>query len=354
MRAVLSLGIGALIWFGLTDGGWAFVLFGALLVANSLNRFMLAALSAGLEHTVEPDEYVTASAIVPTVGPLGVVIGAGIGFGARLSLGGVLGSAGADAVVFATAAVLFGLSILLCAGFSTQALGPEPDATRGTVVQAVKDLVDAFGELRRTPAAGLALIGIPITRLLFGLLSVGVIVAMRNFYHPADQPEAAIADITVWGVFTGAGFVLAAPLVPLLVGRIGVRNSAIVTLIGCAAAQAMIALTDAKIWLFVMSFFVGLGVQGYKICVDAIIQAHVAEQYKGRVFTIYDMAFNAAFVFSGVVAALVLPGTGLSPTVWIVAGGCYLAFGAWFAVASTRIGRQAFEEGSGDLTAAAT
>ncbi|NHB84880.1 hypothetical protein G7085_10420 [Tessaracoccus sp. HDW20] len=56
-------------------------MYGALLVAMSINRFMLAGLSAGLQHTVDREEFLTASSIVPTVGPMGVVLGAAIGFG---------------------------------------------------------------------------------------------------------------------------------------------------------------------------------------------------------------------------------------------------------------------------------
>ena len=60
------------------------------------------------------------------------------------------------------------------------------------------------------------------------------------------------------------------------------------------------------------SFFIGLTVQSFKICVDTIVQAHVDEEYKGRVFTFYDVGFNGAFVLAGLVAVAVLPPGGLS------------------------------------------
>ena len=123
-RAALSLVLGVTIFSGATSGVWAVVLYGALLVAMSINRFMLAGLSAGLQHTVDEDEYLTASSIVPTVGPLGVVIGAVLGFLARFTLGGLLPAHQADSVVFGFAAVLFLGSVLICRGFPRDALGP--------------------------------------------------------------------------------------------------------------------------------------------------------------------------------------------------------------------------------------
>ena len=87
-RAGLAALIGVVIASGATTGGWAVVLYVALLLAMSINRFMLAGLSAGLQHAVDADEYLTASSILPTLGPLGVVIGAVLGFVTRAALGG--------------------------------------------------------------------------------------------------------------------------------------------------------------------------------------------------------------------------------------------------------------------------
>ena len=43
--------------------------YGGVLLAMSLNRFLLAALSAALPHTIDPAEYMVANSVVPTIGP---------------------------------------------------------------------------------------------------------------------------------------------------------------------------------------------------------------------------------------------------------------------------------------------
>ena len=74
-----------------------------------------------------------------------------------------------------------------------------------------------------------------------------------------------------------------------------------------------------------------MAAQGSKICVDAIVQESVDDEFRGRVFSFYDMVFNAAFVAAAAVAALVLPSAGFSPRVYGVIAAIYAltAFGYW-------------------------
>lgn len=349
VRAVLALLVGLLIFAGLTDGVWQIAFYGALLVAMSVNRFMLAGLSAGLQYTVEPDEYLSSSSIIPTVGPLGVVIGAGLGFGARVGLGPVIGANEADAVVFGVAAVLFTGSVLVARGFHRDALGPEPGQPRSTPEEVWLGLGRALRHLRTRPAAVIALLGMFATRLLFGLFSVTVILAIRNFFN--SDPNEALADLTLWGLATGAGFIASTALVPVLARRLGLRRTAIAVLALCAAAQSMPVVSPSMGVLFGASFFIGLGVQSLKICVDTIVQAHVEERFKGRVFTFYDVGFNSAFVLAAVIAAVTLPDTGIDVVGFAVMALAYLGLAVVFSVVARRIGPGIFEKGTEDLTA---
>ncbi|HMR49181.1 MAG TPA: MFS transporter [Arachnia sp.] len=346
LRAVLALVIAGVIFGGLTTGVWQVVLYGALLVAMSINRFMLAGLSAGLQHTVEPEEFILASSIVPTVGPLGVVIGGALGFGTRLSLGRLVPSHQADAVVFGIAALLFVGSVVTCLGFSRGALGPDVPGRRARGVEVLQGLIDAGRHLATRPPAAVALAAMVVSRLLFGLFSVAIILAARNLWHDVTQTEAALADLTIWGGLTGAGFVLAAALVPVLVRRLGLRHTAVALLVAAALLLAGTAVADRKAVLFALSFGIGLVTQAFKICVDTIVQAHVDEQYKGRIFTFYDVGYNGAFVASAVIAAVVLPPTGLDPVAFAVMSATGLATAAFVAGTARRIGTGAFERGT--------
>ena len=348
-RAGLAALIGLVIASGATTGAWAVVLYAALLVAMSINRFMLAGLAAGLQHTVDADEYLTASSILPTVGPLGVVIGAILGFGTRAVLGGVVSAHQADAVVFGLAAAMFVGSVLVCRGFARGALGPDVAAERVSARDVLGGLAEAGRHLVSRPASVLALALMSMTRLLFGVWSVAVILAARHLWHPVDRPGDALADLTVWGLFTGAGFVLAAPAVPALVRRLGLRRGAALVLLAASVVSAGAAFTTAKPVLFAASFLIGLTVQSFKICVDTVVQAHVDEEYKGRAFTFYDMGFNAAFVLAGVVAVWALPPTGLSTAAFLGVALAYAACAGALLAVSRRLGPAVLERGTEDL-----
>ena len=55
--------------------------------------------------------------------------------------------------------------------------------------------------------------------------------------------------------------------------------------------------------------FIGFAAQASKICVDTLLQRSVDDDFRGRVFSFYDTAFNVTFVAAAGAAALLLPTT---------------------------------------------
>jgi predicted MFS family arabinose efflux permease len=88
--------------------------------------------------------------------------------------------------------------------------------------------------------------------------------------------------------------------------------------------------------LAIAVFVVNLAGQGVKIVVDTDLQHECADDYRGRVFSLGDTAFNASFVLGLFGAALVLPGDGRSvETLYAVALG-FVVVGVWYAFAGGR------------------
>ena len=104
-RAVVTVGLAALVATGLRTPGVETLLYGGVLLAMGPNRFLLAALSASLPHTIDAGEYMVANSVVPVVGPAGALIGVGVGVSLRLILGQVLPDYRAKAILFIIAAV---------------------------------------------------------------------------------------------------------------------------------------------------------------------------------------------------------------------------------------------------------
>ncbi|CAB4935298.1 unannotated protein [freshwater metagenome] len=72
-------------------------------------------------------------------------------------------------------------------------------------------------------------------------------------------------------------------------------------------------------------FVLGFVSQAVKICVDSTLQEVVHDDFRGRVFSVYDTLFNVTFVVAVVTAALVLPASGTSVPALVVVAVLYLA-----------------------------
>jgi MFS family permease len=332
-RAVVTLALAALVATGLQAVGVQALIYGGLLLAMSINRFLLAALSAALPHTIDPAEYMIANSVVPTLGPAGLLIGVAVAMPLRLILGHVMPDYRANAILFLIAFAGFALSAILALRIPRRQLGPD-QISAPKAREVITGLIEAIAHLRRKQAAGIGLMTVAGHRLIYGIVTVSVILVYRNYFHTLDQLDAAITDLGLLVVITGAGFVFASVVTPPMSARLGVRNTITVSLLASAVFQLVPGSIYARVPLMVAAFFLGLTAQTIKICVDTLVQAHVADEVKGRVFAIYDMIFNVALVLAAVIAAVILPANGKSTMILIIMAVCYLLIGLWFNMAS--------------------
>ena len=314
-----------------------------ILAALSVNRFLLAGLSASLPHVVDPPDLIMANAVTPTSGTLAALVGFAVGTAERLLF--ERGDAvDGDVLVLLTAAALYGVAVLLSLRIPRQLLGPSYDPTRPAVREAARHvargLVDGLVHLghRRTAAHGLATIG--AQRFFFGVSTVMLILLYRNYFNPSSEVDAAFNGLALAILVSGAGFISAAFLTPFATERVTLR-AWILMLLGTAAFTQLVPgafFTEPA--LLVSSFFLGVASQGIKICVDTLVQAGVDDAFRGRIFSLYDVIFNVAFVAAAAVAAVVLPDTGRS--YWVVAAISlgYVATAVLYARASKRHARR--------------
>ncbi|TDB85458.1 MFS transporter [Actinomadura sp. 7K534] len=329
LRAALVLLVAALVAAG--QDGTAFFL--GVLVVLGVNRFFLASLSAALPHVVRRDQLVTANAFSVTSGTVIAFVGAGVGYLLRQVFGA--GDAG-TALILVAAAGLFLMAGSIATLLPKRLLGPhpaedpvsgpaQPDAPR--LVEALRvvldGLVDGARHLRRRPAAALALGAISFHRFLYGVVLIMTLLLCRN--HFADDPDEGLETFALMLGVSGAGFFAAALVTPAVVRRIGKR--AWVAVLFAAAAVSLLALgmPFAEGPWAAAAFALGVVSQGVKLCVDTTLQEGVEDAYRGRVFAVYDMLFNAVFAGAAAAAATWLPVDGR-------AGGTLLAVVAAYAV----------------------
>jgi MFS family permease len=328
-RVVIAAAVAAVVAGGLPDA----VFYGVVLLCLSVNRFLLAGLSAALPHTVAGDDLVTANALTPTAGTLAFIVGLGAGGAAR---GAARGNGwDGDVSVLLAASVLYGAAGLLALRIPRPLLGPDFDPARPAVRAAVRSvvagLVDGLRHLRSRarPAAGLAVIA--SHRYWFGISSVMLVLVYRNHFHTPAEAEQAFAELSVAALVGGAGFVAAALVTPVVTERLAPRRWVLLLLVTAGVVQLFPAALYTRPALLVAAFVLGVASQGIKICVDTFVQTGVDDAYRGRVFSLYDVIFNVMFVAAAASAAAVLPADGISYPVLLTLSAGYLLTAAAYA-----------------------
>jgi MFS family permease len=313
-------------------GPWLFLL---ILVCLSVNRFLLAGLSASLPHVVRRDDLMVANSLTPTAGTLAVIVGLGTGAGLHL-VADRLAVDGDVAVVWA-AAVLYAAAGALALRIPRDLLGPDFDPTlpavREQVRHVARGMVDGLRHLAHHGPAAHGLVAIGLHRFWYGISTVSLILLYRNYFHPHDV-DAAFNGLSLAVLVSGAGYVTAAVITPMVTDRVTPRTWILTLLSIAALTQVFPAALYTVPALLVASFVLGVASQGIKICVDTLVQAYVDDAFRGRVFSLYDVIFNVAFVAAAAVAAVVLPETGKSyPVLALVAVG-YAATALGYAMLS--------------------
>ncbi len=308
-------------------------LFALILVCLSVNRFLLAGLSASLPHVVSADELVTANSLTPTAGTLAFLAGLAVGTGARAGWEGL--GVDSDTGVLLTAAALYAVAGTLALRIPRDLLGPETaeqlPRVREAVQHVVAGLVAGLRHLEQRRAAAYGLTAIGAHRFFFGISTVSMILLFRNYLFGPGEEDEAFAQLSLAVLVSGAGFVLAAFLTPVVTERVPQRTWVVTLLLGAAVTQLFPGGLYTRPALLVAAFCLGVASQGVKIVVDTLVQTDVDDEFRGRVFSLYDVIFNVAFVGAAAVAALVLPESGRSYVVLTATALGFALTALWYA-----------------------
>jgi len=315
---------------------WVFIT--AALVVTAINRFILAGLSASLPRVVEPAELVTANAVSPTLGAVAAAAGAGVGFLVHLVL--PVGPR-ADALTVTVSALLYLSAALAAQRIPADRLGPDQldglPPLREALTATWHDLLAGLRHLVRDcrPAVR-ALAAATLTKFCFGVLTVVVLMLSRYTFNSASDETGGLASLG-WAVaMSAAGMFLAALISPWCTRRLGL-NGWVTTCLACSAVLVpALGLAFREVPAMAAALLLGLTTQSTKICADTLVQESVEDEYRGRVFAIYDVLVNVAFVAAAAATALVLPLDGRSVPVMLGLAVLYAAGAVLYFRASRR------------------
>jgi hypothetical protein len=327
---VLRAGLVAVVAALVLEGVQGTAFYAAGLAVFSVNRFVLAALSAGLPHTTDDASLVSANALSTTSGAVATVVGGG----AAIALLQVTGSSDAGYAGLALSAALPYLgAAAVVAGFGRGDLGPDR-VTRSARLSASdigRGMVAGARHVWELPPAAAALLAISLHRFAYGVLTLMTLLLYRNTFQPGGLFPGGIVGLGEVVGAGAAGTLLAAWITPAVVRRIGKRRWVCLLLIGAGASQTGLGLPFVAPAIVLASLVLGFVAQAVKICVDSTLQEWVEDDFRGRVFSVYDTLFNVTFVVALLVGALALPDSGVSYPLLAAVGAGYVAAAVGYA-----------------------
>ena len=242
------------------------------------------------------------------------IVGSAALFGGMFAGGQLAVRAGVPAVL-ALACAAWCASALLGSSLSSS-LPPEkgPDVRLGGELTAViAELEDGLHRIRTTPAALAPILAVAVGQFLQMLVIVVTLVVIKEGLKGGLLTFSWLVAAGGAGVFLGF----------LTVGAVGRRVPEHV-LIGVAFLLAALSLIPAIVALGAATLSAGAVLLGMsyawtRVPGDTLAQRAVPDRYRGRVFTVMDLGFNAARVLGALVAIPLVPRLGPQATLVVVA-----------------------------------
>ncbi|NBY51116.1 MAG: MFS transporter [Actinobacteria bacterium] len=290
-----------------------------VLIAFGVNRLILAGLSAGLPLLIDTtgtegrNTLVSINATAVTGGTVFVVLGGGIGIGIRGLLEGSMSANQADGILVTLSAACFFIAGLLALRFKREELGPLPhEVKKQSVVAAYQEMVDGYKFLRTIKDCFLGISATAVQRGGLTALTLMALLLNRNTFNDPANPEAGLAGFAFAITIAGIGITIGAVIAPFGVKKFGRHAWIRYSLFASAVLPVLLAFNQNELFLVATGFFAGMAGQGVKVTNDALVQSKIVDEFRGRVFAVYDVMVNAGIVSGAIIAAFVLPADGVS------------------------------------------
>lgn len=287
-----------------TDQAVAFYA-GALWVL-SVNRFYLATATAVVPRLVPTEHLLVANSMAAVGGTVALLTG--------VFVGGWVAEVAGNPPVVAGAALMWLAASWIAAAITTPLLPHTLPTERigAELTRVVAELADGARHLVRTPRA----LG-PMSSITLDQFGQGIVLVLSLFVFRDRFREGVGAFSNLVGA-GGIGVLLGI----LTVGSLEARwpKETIVARAFALGGLALLAVSaHITAWsVLLASFLVGLTFAWKKVPVDTLIQRAIPDGYRGRVFAVYDMAYNLSRVIAGFLAIPLIPALAESRTVALV------------------------------------
>lgn len=264
----------------------------------SVNRFYLATAVAVVPRLVPTEDLLVANSVSIVGGTVALLAGVFAGGWAADLLGKGPVVVGAAAMWLAASTIASRIATPLLPHTLPEA------PVRDELQRVVRELADGARRLARTPRAVGPMASIALDQVGQGLVLVLSLFVFRDRFREGVGSFSNLIGAGGLGVLVGI----------LTVASLELRmpKERIVARAFAVGGLALLAVSaHVTPWsVLLASFLVGLTFAWKKVPVDTLVQEAIPDGYRGRVFAVYDVAYNLARVLAGFAAIPLVPALG--------------------------------------------
>ncbi|HZD80564.1 MAG TPA: MFS transporter, partial [Actinomycetota bacterium] len=277
------------------DGLPDVVLIVAVLTTLACTRILLAIKSAGLPAVVHGKDLLQANGLSQAGGAIFQVLGGGVALvGTALAPAWIVAVLGAG--LYVVAAVVANRVERLEYERHVARFLEEARRVLGDIASGVREV---FGR----PAAALGLSGFQALRMeFFGFVALAFALEARHLLSGANSDKTVVA---IAGAFGAIGAAIGMVMAQKLKDRVAPYRLLVVAMAAVGAGVIVfggvhsIVAYSALMFIGALGFFIG------KIAADTIMQQALPDDFRGRGFSLFDIAYNLGWIVPAFVLALV-------------------------------------------------
>jgi Major Facilitator Superfamily len=303
------------------------VLIGALLLTLASTRLVLAIKSASIPAVLSRRNLMQGNSISQAGSAVFQIAGAAVALvGTKIASAGLVVAGGA--CVYAVGAVVASRVASLEERKRTTRFGQE-------VRRILRNIRDGIREVGHRPPAKLGLFSFLTLRSLVSFVALVFALEVRQILGGGSSKQALLIAAAAGALGAALGFVAA----QLLKDRVPPARLIVGSLLVAGAGTVAFGGFTKVLGLSVVAFVSALGYFLGKISADTIMQQSLPDQYRGRGFSFFDVAYNMAWIVPGVVLFALWSG-GRAGALVIGAGVLFLTAAAVVAAWSKRLGAE--------------
>lgn len=269
-----------------------FALFLAFVLTLASTRVILATKSAALPATLGDENLVEANAVSQLGGAMFQIGGAVVAIGASLFL--------AARWVALIGSLVYIAGAIIALRIRRAAEDKPPTTFWREVTRVLANIGAGFRQVARSSKAASAISTYFWLRTLWSFTLTGIAFVSLELLEGAETTRLAL---------TGGGGAVGAVMGFLLAGVLTKRVRPTAMLVVASSALAGIAVAvlgalEAKAAIVLLTFCLGLGFFLGKISLDTMVQEALGDDFRGRAFSLYDIAYNVAWVVAAGVMKL--------------------------------------------------